>query len=87
MPASYLDRNDISRIAVRVEDLYNMALKLKNNGEAVAMLEICEPMPDIELGKHMSVEAVGRCIGGAIDYEYIEAVSEEEAERALWCEY
>ena len=86
MPALYLKRDDLTRIAVSVEDLYNIALQMKNNGERVAMLEICEPMDDIELGKHISFEAVGQSVGGVTDYELIEAVSVEEAERALWCE-
>ena len=75
---------NINRIAVNVEDLYNIVKEMKDAGEKVAFLEICEPIPDIELGKHLQFEAYGTACGGAVDYEYIEEVTEEEKQVALW---
>lgn len=79
-----LDAKNLTSIAVSVEDLYNKVLEMKEAGEQVVILEICEPMPEIELTKHVTFEAYGTATGGAVDYEQIECVTEEGFEHALW---
>ena len=75
---------NINRIAVNVEDLYNIVKEMKEAGEKVAFLEICEPMPDIELGKHLQFNAIGSEEDGMTDYEYIEEVTEDKIEEVVW---
>lgn len=79
-----LDETCLKSIAVSVEDLYNIVLKMREAGEQIVELEICEPMPDIELGKHITFEAYGTAAGGAVDYNQIECITEAEFEQALW---
>ena len=75
---------DLSKIKLPVEELYNLVLEMKEAGEKVVELQICEPVPDIEMRKHVTFEAYGTAMGGATDYEQIEEVTEEEYKRALW---
>lgn len=74
----------LSKIKIPVEELYNLVLEMKEAGEKVVELQICEPVPDIEMRKHVTFEAYGTSPGGATDYEQIEAVTDEEFEHALW---
>ncbi len=83
---SSLDSKNLTAIVVSVEELYSLVKEMKDAGEKVVNLQICEPVPDIELGKHISFEAYGTACGGATDYEQIETVTQEEYEQALWCE-
>ena len=57
---------------------------MKEAGEKIAFLEICEPMPDIELGKHLQFSAIGSGLDGLVDYEYIEEVMEDKIEEVVW---
>lgn len=81
---SSLDSKNLTAIVVSVEELYSLVKEMKDAGEKVVHLQICEPVPDIELGKHISFEAYGTACGGATDYEQIETVTQEEYEQALW---
>ncbi|MBQ7766400.1 MAG: hypothetical protein IJ397_06135 [Lachnospiraceae bacterium] len=83
---SSLDSKNLTAIVVSVEELYSLVKEMRDAGEKVVHLQICEPVPDIELGKHISFEAYGTACGGATDYEQIETVTQEEYEQALWCE-
>ena len=77
---------NLSTITVNIEDLFNKICEMREAGEKVVQLDIMEPMPDIELGKHISFEAFGTCYGGATDYDYIVESTPEEKEAGLWNE-
>ena len=81
---SHSENIDLSRIAVNIDDLYNSVKEMKEAGEKIAFLEICEPMQDIELGKHLQFNAIGSELDGLVDYEYIEEVTEDKIEEVVW---
>ena len=84
MAPENINKVDLSTITVSVEDLFNMVCEMREAGEKVVTLQISEPMPDIELGKHITFEALGSAYGGATDYDCIAESTPEEKEAALW---
>jgi len=86
MASENTNKINLSTITVNIEDLFNKICEMREAGEKVVQLDIMEPMPDIELGKHLSFEAFGTCYGGATDYDYIAESTPEEKEAALWNE-